>query len=178
MAYTTVVVMEHTDKLEEVVSGDKARSVQSLANYLQAALSGAKRGVDIDIHANDGEVSTAATGTITSAAAAAADTVTINGVTFTASSTPSGESEWEIDGDDTADAAALVAKINAHSNALISGVVTASNVAGVITLTAVQKGRTGNCITLASSNGTRLAVSAARLTGGTGGNVAAVSFTL
>ena len=109
---------------------------------------------------------TAASGTVTLAACAAADTVTINGLVFTASSTPAGEVQFEIDGDDTADAAALAAKINACTDTKIAGVVTASSALGVVTITAVVPGLSGNAITLASSNGTRAAVSGARLTGG------------
>lgn len=146
-----------------IKSADKRNNLRRVANELIKYASGQS---PTTITCDARHTCTAATGTVTLAACAAADTVTINGVTFTASSTPSGESEFEIDGDNTADAAALVAKINAHSNALITGLVTASNVLGVVTITATIPGKTGNCITLASSNGTRAAVSGARLTGG------------
>lgn len=85
MAYTTVVVLEHTDKMDGIASGDR-NSIQNVANFLQAALAGTKRGVDIDIHPNDGEALAAATGSITcvSANIDASDTVTINGTNLTA----------------------------------------------------------------------------------------------
>lgn len=111
----------------------------------------------------------AATGTVTCASAAAADTVTVNGVTFTAvSGTPAGN-QFKVGVSDTADAASLVAGINASTTANIKGCVTATSALGVVTLTSSVAGYIGNCQTLASSNGTRLAVSGARLSGGTGG---------
>lgn len=64
---------------------------------------------------------------------------------------------------------ALAAAIAASSTSLVSGHVTASanGSTGVVTLTAVYGGLAGNAVTLASSDGGRLAVSGARLTGGT-----------
>jgi phage tail sheath gpL-like len=54
--------------------------------------------------------------------------------------------------------------------------VTATSSGAVVTVSAYVKGLIGNAITLASSNGTRLAVSAARLAGGTGMGEAPVSY--
>ena len=109
----------------------------------------------------------AASGTVTLANVSADDTVTIGKTTLTAKAEPSGEDQFSQAGTDTVDAAALVAKINAHS--VLSKLVVASNVAGVVTITCLTKGEIGNHIALASSNGTRLAVSAAYLASGTGG---------
>lgn len=67
--------------------------------------------------------------------------------------------------DDTA--TALAAAINASTTAIVNKHVTASAAAAVVTVTAVMPGHAGNAITLASSNGTRLAVSGARLASGT-----------
>lgn len=71
-------------------------------------------------------------------------------------------------GTDTANAAALVVKINA--NATLSPLVLASNVAGVITVTAIGSavGLSGNCITTTGS-GTGNTCNQTRLTGGTDG---------
>jgi len=111
----------------------------------------------------------AASGTVTCAAAAAADTVTVAGVTFTAVAGAAGANQFSIDGDNTADAAALAAAINASVTAGVTGCVTASNnSSAVVTITASTPGKIGNAITLASSNGTRLAVSGARLASGAG----------
>jgi phage tail sheath gpL-like len=178
MAYTTVVVLEHTDKIDGVNDGDRS-SIQNLCNFLQAALAGAKRGVEVDIHANDGEASAAASGTVTCASADAADTVTVNGVVFTgAAAEDIGAAEFNVAGTDDEAATSLAACINGSTDALIANIVTASAAADVVTITAVQKGHTGNAITLASSDGTDLAVSGSRLEGGTGGNVDGYNFTL
>lgn len=109
-----------------------------------------------------------ATGTVTLTSIAAGATVTVNGVVFTASATPSGELQFDQTGDDTADAVSLTAKINACTNALISGIVTATSAAGVVTIRAVTAGTAGNAITLASStevvSGATLANGAAETT--------------
>lgn len=104
-------------------------------------------------------------GTVTCASVSAADTVTVNGVVFTAvnGGTPTSV-QFDMSGSDTADAASLVSAINAHPT--LSGVVTAANAAGVVTIRAVTAGAGGDAITLASSTGVRLAVSGATLSGG------------
>lgn len=65
-------------------------------------------------------------------------------------------------------AAALAAAINASASALISGQCTATSSSAVVTITAKVPGVTGNAQTLATSNGTRLAITGggSRLTGG------------
>ncbi len=83
-----------------------------------------------------------ATATLTLATTLATHTVVftpVDGgriVTLTASAAPTGDSQWDIGGDDTADAAALVVVINAHP--LLSRFVVATSSAGVVTLTARQ----------------------------------------
>lgn len=117
-----------------------------------------------------------ASGTVTVASIQADDTITINGVTLTGKASPSGESQFDSDGSDTVVATAIAACINTNSS--LTGIVTASSSAGVVTVSAFQKGLMGNAITLASSDGTRLAVSAARLAGGTGAGESPVTFAL
>ena len=108
-----------------------------------------------------------ASGTVTCAAVQADDTVTINGVTFTAKASGATGDQWNITGgNNTATAAALAAAINASTTVGVAGIVTASASLAVVTVQAIQAGRTGNAITLASSDGTRLAVSAAKLASG------------
>lgn len=111
-----------------------------------------------------------ADGTITVASVTASDTVSINGVTITASGaqTPSGLNFDEAAGSDVDVASSLVAAINDSGNGL-NAVVTADNAGGtsaVVTVTAVVPGAASNSMALVSSNGTRLAVEAATLTGG------------
>lgn len=164
MPASTVIHIEHTEDIRGsgISGGGRKELARDIINALEAFTSGSKRAKTLVVYPNDNEALAQATGTITFAAAAAADTVTVNGVTLTANT------DFSVAGDDTADAAAYVTAFNAQTNALIAGIVSASSSGAVVTLTATQSGRYGNCITLASSNGTRLAVSAARLTGGTG----------
>jgi hypothetical protein len=156
---------------QSVLTGTTANTTIALAAIRQEdTLIGAlnnNAGTITDITANISINDVNATGTITCAAAAAADTVTVNAKVYTAvSGTPANNTQFNIAGSDTADAASLVAAINSReANAL--NAVTASNIAGVVTVRATAEGTGGNSITLASSNGTRLAVSGATLAGGT-----------
>jgi hypothetical protein len=82
----------------------------------------------------------------------AADTITINGVTFTAhaTTTTAANREFSISGNDTADGDALVTCINDATYG-VSGV-TASNASGTVTLKATDPGET--TITASSVGGT------------------------
>lgn len=117
-----------------------------------------------------------ASGTVTVASINADDTITINGTTLTGKSSPSGQSQFDSDGSDTVVATAVAACINAHTS--LTGIVIATSALGVVTVSASVKGLIGNCITLASSDNTRLAVSAARLASGAGMDGSAVSYSL
>ena len=125
--------------------------------------------VDIDVSSSN---AVAASGSITFASVANNDTISFNGVSFTAkTSSPSGN-QFLVGVSDTADAAAAAAAINASATALIQGYIVATAASGVLTITCLQKGLVGNSITSAASDATRLAVtgSAARLSGGLGVN--------
>jgi hypothetical protein len=119
-----------------------------------------------------------------------------------------GGTDWSVAGNDTQDGDSLTAAINGTNglNREVVAINTAGTVhvyqrrgtSATVVLTksgdpltvgavaasartcvsALQPGIAGNCVTLASSNGSRIAVSGARLTGGTGANVAKVSFKL
>lgn len=147
------------------LSGQPKRNMLELSQLFKDLASHRRRGTISIQTASAAPV--AASGTITIASIQADDTVTIGKTTLTGKSSPSGENQFDSDGSDTVVAEALVAKINAHS--VLSLLVVASNVAGVVTITCLTKGEIGNHIALASSNGTRLAVSAAYLASGTGG---------
>ncbi len=142
-------------------------------NFLKGISSGANNAEFVQF--TDDVALAYASGTCTVASIQADDTITINGTTITGKASPSGESQFDSDGTDTVVAAAIAACINAHSS--FAGIVTATSSAAVVTVKAALKGYMGNCITLASSNGSRLAVSAARLAGGTGSGEAGVSYT-
>lgn len=147
---------------------------QELCAYIKSL--GTIRQGSIDVQTGSANP-VAASGTLTLVSAVATDAITIGAVTMTATSTPSLETDWEIDGaDDTADAAALAAAINAHST--LSQIVTATSSAGVVTITAKQKGVVGNYIPLSSGDAT-ITASGAFLAGGTGGAAeAAVTYSL
>jgi len=112
-----------------------------------------------------------ATGTITFATVLAGDTVTINGLVYTAvAGAKADNTEFSIDGSDTVDAADLADSIMNDARTGITDPaldVTATSSAAVVTVEETVGGTGGNSIDLASSNGARLAVSGATLTGGT-----------
>lgn len=112
---------------------------------------------------------TTATGTFTfSGISTANDTILVNGVTFTAVASGATNNQFNVGTTATTQAANLVSAINASTTALVSGTVTASNLAGVVTVTAKVSGQVGNAITIAKGTdaGTVCTVSGARLTGG------------
>lgn len=151
------------------VNGDlsKYQTVQNLLNYLGGLLSGGPFRPASFALGNDAEA-TAASGTVTLASAQAADTVTINGVVFTAVSGTPAANQFDISGTDDDAATSLAAAINGTASALAQ-LVSAEAAADVVTITANEKGVIGNAYTLASSNGSRLAlgnVTSGRITGG------------
>lgn len=97
------------------------------------------------------------------------DAIVINGTSFVAqagAATP-GDATFQATGTVTATAQSLVAQINAH--ATIGALVRASNVAGAVTIAAIEEGADGNAITLAyteSDGNVGATVSGATLTGG------------
>lgn len=103
----------------------------------------------------------AATGNVTLTGLPVADeTVTINGQIYVFKAAAAGALEVTIGADADATGSNLATKINANSI-----VVTANNVAGVVTLTAITAGTSGNALTLAEA-ATNTTVSGATLTGG------------
>lgn len=75
--------------------------------------------------------------------------------------------QFDFGGTDTETATALASAISGSTTSIVGDICEATSAAGVVTVSARASGTSGNAITLASSDGTRLAVSAARLTGGT-----------
>lgn len=138
---------------QPIVSGSKVRSIGQLINFLRGCIGGARRGAVTLKFFND---LVAASGTLTLATSSGVVGGVINGVTIT--------DTWATS--DTNSAALIAAAINASTNALVLGHVTASSSGAVVTVTAVRKGKVGNTVTLVSS-GTNVTASGARLTGGT-----------
>lgn len=157
----TIVVTGNDD---EIPVDSTPESLQRLNNYVTSALSGSRLGaVAFQVRNN----AVTASGTVTCAAVSAADTVTFAGVTFTAVTGAAGANQFDRSGTDTATATSLASAINNTSTVGASQCFLATAALGVVTITAAVPGHIGNAVTLASSNGTRLAVSGARLTGGT-----------
>lgn len=109
-------------------------------------------------------------GTVTCASAIATDTVTVNGLTYTAvSGVKADNTEFSIDTSDTATATDLADSITNDTRTGTDVAVldqTATSSIGVVTITASAYGVAGDSILLSSSNGTRLAVSGANLANG------------
>lgn len=146
-------------------SKENLKRVLNELNGIQAGKLPGK--IDLSASATD---AAAASGTITLVSAVATNTCTIGKVVFTFTSTPSVSTstaqDVEVDGaDDTEDAAALAAAINA--NAASSAIVYATSALGVVTVTCRVPGLIGNQIALAKS-GSPLSVSGTYLSGGTG----------
>lgn len=138
-------------------------AVRALSDFLRSMAGGVFAG-SVEV-ATGSDNPTAASGTIT-LESCATDSVTIGGVTFTGSGSPTGNEQFETDGDDEADAAALAAKINAHPT--LSQIVEATSEDNVVTVTCRIKGVIGNFITLAET-GSTITLSGTALEGGTGG---------
>ena len=111
-----------------------------------------------------------ATGTVTCATAIAGDTVTVNGLVYTAvAGARSNDTEFSIDTGNDETATDLAAAITADTRTGTDVAVvdqTATSASAVVTITAGAYGTASNSIGLASSDGATLAVSAATLTGG------------
>ena len=108
-----------------------------------------------------------ASGTITCASVLAGDTVTINGLVYTAvSGVKANDTEFSIDGGDNAVATDLADSIDDDTRIGTLDDLTATATTNVVTAVSTVSGIGGNAITLVSSDGTRLAVSGATFSGG------------
>lgn len=103
-----------------------------------------------------------ATVTITHANLDDSDTVTFGSRVITAKTSAANENQFTIGANATADAVALAACINAHSE--LKGILSASAASGVVTVTCLIPGLIGKHITLATSDATAYGLSAANLT--------------
>lgn len=141
--------------------GDAPREIQNVAAFLSSIGGGIRPG---KVRVGVGAV--AASGTITfTGNPTAADTVTVNGVVFTARASGAVANEFNIGSGASANAAALAAAINASVSAGVLGTIYTSVSAGVITITSSAPGAAGNGITLAESM-SNVAVSGANLANG------------
>jgi hypothetical protein len=121
-----------------------------------------------------GAVQASGTGTFTGAATAG-ETMTIAGVTFTASATPDeSANQYLVSATVSLEAASLSRAINASTTA--SPLVFATASAGVVTITAVSPGITGNFIPTVDVNTSNFTFAQALLTGGSNGTEARINY--
>lgn len=176
--FTTIYITHDSNAVIGTYAGLKqdtsnpVREAQALSHFFRNVAAGAQN-VKIEVIADS--AATFATATLTAASIGDTDTCVIGGVTLTAKTSPSGQSQYLRGVSNTADGAALAACINAHTS--LAGMVTAASVAGVVTISSARRGTMGNGISLVGT-ATRLAASTANLTGGTGLAVATVQYSL
>lgn len=167
-----------------IVAGAAGESVAITEGW---AMKGRIQIDDDSVHANaivtiasPSEVAVAATGTVTLATVLADDTVTVNGLLYTAvSRTKIDNTEFDMTGTDIADAADLADSITNDSRTPTTvpaiDQTAANGGTAIVTITASTAGTGGNSIDLSSSNGARLAVSGAFLTGGNDADIFTVN---
>jgi hypothetical protein len=107
-----------------------------------------------------------ASATATLATVVATNTITVDGIALTATAGTQDTTNFVVGGSDTVTAANIVTTIKA--NTTLNKYVTASSVAGVVTVKAMAPGPLGNKITLAGT-AVRFVVSSGTLVGGAGG---------
>lgn len=117
-----------------------------------------------------------ADGTVVCASVIEGDTVIANGLIYTAvNGTKADDTEFDMSGSDDATATDLALSITDDSRSGDVDDVTAAAVTDTVTITSVTRGTAQNSIPLSSSDGTRLAVSGAFLTGGLDGDTVTIN---
>lgn len=145
-------------------------TVQDIAQFLISESMG--RG--INIRYADTAVSASTTGTFTGAPSAA-ETITVNGVAFTARASGATGNEFNIGSTVTTTAANLAAAINASTTAGIINTVSASSALGVVTFTSVVPGPVGKNIPISEALSNFTLADTTFSTGGTQSHNATVS---
>jgi hypothetical protein len=142
------------DKKLFLQSNKPQQGIQNISQYLAGLAGNTQRGANLKLVADAVRASTF--GTFTDEPSAA-DTVTINGVAFTARASAAVANEFNLVSGGTApadaagNATALAASINASVTAKIKNIIKASAALGVVTLTCLVPGAIGNLCTLAES---------------------------
>lgn len=138
-------------------------AINNIAAFLQNQTNG--RGINVVYY--DTAVSASTTGTFTGDPLAG-DTVTINGVAFTARASGAVANEYNfVVGSVTATAAALAAAINASTTARIIGTIGASSALGVVTFYSIIPGSVGLPTVLSESTSNFTLADTTLSTGGT-----------
>lgn len=146
-------------------------AINNIAAFLEAQANG--RGINVVYY--DTAVSASTTGTFTGDPTAA-DTITINGVVFTARASGATGNEFNFTaGSVTATAAALAAAINASTTTGIVGTVSATSALGVVTFSAVVPGSAGLNIPITELLGNFTLAATTFSTGGTQAHTSIIS---
>lgn len=171
MATTIVAITHHSSQSAATVAnrlvepaGQPALGCHKLGDELHAIAGGLRAGSVTMLVESSDETKPSATVTFGGANIAADDTLSIAGVTLTWKASPATESEVAFVNTAATDAAALAAAINAHSD--LSGMVTASAAAAVVTITGAVPGNLCRyALQKAETNSGAMALSATSLGG-------------
>ena len=172
MATLNIQVKVNKADANDYTLATRNKSMVNASNLLNQIASGMIiSSVDVNVAAAD-PVAASVTATLTSCAT---DTITILGITLTGSSTPTGIAQFETDGDNTADAAALAACINAHTT--LKTLVYATSAAAVVTISCLVKGIIGNYLPAVTETGSTIVVGNSGVWAGGAGGVTSVPVT-
>lgn len=150
--------------VEKLDSAIKENSMNNLVNLMSGIQGGAYNAA---MNVKLGAVQASLAGTF-SGAPTADETITINGVDFTAKDEGAEGDEFNIGANVTATALNLATAINASTTAGIADVIYASPNAGVVTIYSTQAGKIGNAVVVAESmTNFAWAGAATKLAGGT-----------
>ena len=166
--YKVLSTTKHFDDLDAELTDDdfdkEEKAETSLASRAKASGSvevtgGPSVAAEGDLTLSSAVAETKSTGEITCASVVAGDTVTVNGLLYTAvEGAKADNTEFSVDTGDNECAADLADSINNDARSGTLGDVSASPSSAVVTITTDVLGSAGNAVTLVSSNGTRLAV--------------------
>lgn len=151
-----------------LVFSDKYKGANSIAQYIQAMSGGIRQG---SLTVKLGAIKAAGTLTITSTGPALGNTIIVAGVTLTAVASAPTDVQFVRHNTPATAAANIATAINL--NPTLSGIVSATSALGVVTVSAVVPGKSGNGLVLSTAAANTVAVS---FTGGSDGSVTALSF--
>jgi len=138
--------------------------LQGFINYLKGIQGGSRSG---SLSLYTGAVQNTAVLTVSAGGSVADETMVLCGVTFTAKDGTATGNQFNISATAATQAASMVAFFNASAD--LTGIVTASNVLGVITITATVPGLVGNALVVTESL-TNVAVTTSFATSADGSN--------
>lgn len=165
MAFTTIELdtsLSADQTASYLTFADKYQGANSISDYIQAMGGGVRQGV---LTVRLGAVKAAGTFTITSTGPALTNTIVIAGVTLTAVASAPTNVQFIRNNTPATAAANIATAINA--NTTLQGIVSATSLAGVVTVTAVQPGKAGNGLVMSTAADNTVAVSFANGSDGT-----------